>query len=123
MVIDKIAKAQTALSEPELRRLSGDQDGVPRQHRVIESWAKKNKQRISEWIEDLGVSGTLAFADRPELSKLLANIYPAGIFVVEKAKTYPTLLHHPAMSGKGRPKYSLFYSYTCYLVRLIKSTN
>ena len=62
-----------------------DQDGVPRQHRVIESWAKKNKQQISEWIEDLGVSGTLAFADRPELSKLLANIYPAGIFVVEKA--------------------------------------
>lgn len=62
-----------------------DQDGIPRQHRVIESWAKKNKLQISQWIEDLGVSGTLAFADRPELSKLLANLKPAGIFVVEKA--------------------------------------
>lgn len=62
-----------------------DQDGIPRQHRIIESWAKKNKVQISQWIEDLGVSGTLAFADRPELSKLLTNLTPAGVFVVEKA--------------------------------------
>ena len=62
-----------------------DQDGIPRQHRVIESWAKKNKLQISQWIEDLGVSGTLAFAERPELSKLLVNLKPSGIFVVEKA--------------------------------------
>ena len=61
-----------------------DQDGAPRQKRTIEIWAKKNKKPITEWLEDLGVSGTLELAQRPALSKLLSILHPPGILVIEK---------------------------------------
>lgn len=71
-------------------RVSGDsqhgneQDGAPRQKRAIEAWAKKSKKPVSEWLEDLGVSGTLELAQRPALSKLLDSLHPPGILVIEK---------------------------------------
>jgi DNA invertase Pin-like site-specific DNA recombinase len=71
-------------------RVSGDsqhgneQDGAPRQKRAIETWAKKSKKSVTEWIEDLGVSGTLELAQRPGLSRLLDSLHPPGILVVEK---------------------------------------
>lgn len=71
-------------------RVSGDsqhgneQDGAPRQKRAIETWAKKSKKPVTEWLEDLGVSGTLELAKRPALSKLLDSLHPPGILVVEK---------------------------------------
>lgn len=61
-----------------------DQDGAPRQKRAIEIWAKKNKKPVTEWIEDLGISGTLELAQRPGLSKLLDSLHPPGILVIEK---------------------------------------
>jgi len=61
-----------------------DQDGAPRQKRAIETWAKKSKKPVSEWLEDLGVSGTLELAQRPGLSKLLDSLHPPGILVIEK---------------------------------------
>ena len=61
-----------------------DQDGAPRQKRAIETWAKKNKKPVTEWLEDLGVSGTLELAQRPGLSKLLDSLHPPGILVIEK---------------------------------------
>ena len=71
-------------------RVSGDsqhgneQDGAPRQKRAVETWAKKSKKLVTEWLEDLGVSGTLELAKRPALSKLLDSLHPPGILVVEK---------------------------------------
>lgn len=71
-------------------RVSGDsqhgneQDGAPRQKRAIEAWAKKSKKPVSEWLEDLGVSGTLELAQRPALSKLLDSLHPPGILLIEK---------------------------------------
>lgn len=71
-------------------RVSGDsqhgneQDGAPRQKRAIEAWAKKSKKPATEWLEDLGVSGTLELAQRPALSKLLDSLHPPGILVIEK---------------------------------------
>ena len=71
-------------------RVSGDsqhgneQDGAPRQKRAIETWAKKSKKPVTEWLEDLGVSGTLELAQRPGLSKLLDSLHPPGILVIEK---------------------------------------
>ena len=71
-------------------RVSGDsqhgneQDGAPRQKRAIEAWAKKSKKPVTEWLEDLGVSGTLELAQRPALSRLLDSLHPPGILVIEK---------------------------------------
>lgn len=71
-------------------RVSGDsqhgneQDGAPRQRRAVEQWAKKNKKTVTEWIEDLGVSGTLELAQRPGLSKLLDSLHPPGVLIIEK---------------------------------------
>ena len=71
-------------------RVSGDsqhgneQDGAPRQKRAIEAWARKSKKPVTEWIEDLGVSGTLELAQRPGLSKLLNTLHPPSILVIEK---------------------------------------
>jgi len=71
-------------------RVSGDsqhgneQDGAPRQKRAIEAWAKKSKKPVTEWLEDLGISGTLELAQRPALSKLLDSLHPPGILLIEK---------------------------------------
>ena len=71
-------------------RVSGDsqhgneQDGAPRQKRAIEAWAKKNKKPVTEWLEDLGISGTLELAQRPALSKLLDSLHPPGVLLIEK---------------------------------------
>jgi DNA invertase Pin-like site-specific DNA recombinase len=71
-------------------RVSGDsqhgneQDGAPRQKRAIEGWGKKAKKPVTEWLEDLGISGTLELAQRPALSKLLDSLHPPGILVIEK---------------------------------------
>ena len=61
-----------------------DQDGAPRQRRAVEQWAKKNKKAVTEWIEDLGISGSLELAQRPGLSRLLDSLHPPGVLVVEK---------------------------------------
>lgn len=63
----------------------GDQDGKPRQLRAIEKYCKKNKLTLTEMIEDLGVSGTLALAERPGLSRLLNSLIPPGLLLIEKA--------------------------------------
>lgn len=71
-------------------RVSGDsqhgneQDGAPRQKRAILLWGKKAKKPVTEWIEDLGISGTLELAQRPGLSKLLDSLHPPGILIIEK---------------------------------------
>ncbi len=64
-----------------------DGDGLDRQRDVVAAYAKKTGVELVAEFVDAGVSGTLALADRPGLSELLAKILGNGVrlVLVEKA--------------------------------------
>jgi len=57
-------------------------DGFPRQAASIAKYAKDNKLTVVETFKDKGVSGTLAWHDRPGLSSLVDRLMLNGIKIV-----------------------------------------
>lgn len=57
-------------------------DGLERQRRAIDRYAKAHQLRVAEEFSDLGVSGTTELADRPGLAALLDRVENNGVKVV-----------------------------------------
>lgn len=72
-------------------RVSGkaqvDGDGLRRQRREIEKYAKAQGYRVAAWYSDGGVSGTNDLDNRPALIELLAMVKANGtrVILIEKA--------------------------------------
>jgi DNA invertase Pin-like site-specific DNA recombinase len=75
-------------------RVSGEsqvragRDGVERQRRVVNAWAKRTRTAIVREYADLAVSGTKAGEDRPAMVQMFADLVASGgippIVVIER---------------------------------------
>jgi site-specific DNA recombinase len=61
-------------------------DGLTRQRKAIEAYAKKNGFKIVQWFEERGVSGTIESADRPAFGEMMVALLSNGTrtVIIEK---------------------------------------
>ena len=83
-------------NQPETKRAFGylrvssegqvDGDGLTRQRKAIEAYAKKNDIKIVQWFEEKGISGTIESADRPAFGEMLVALLSNGTrtVIIEK---------------------------------------
>jgi DNA invertase Pin-like site-specific DNA recombinase len=57
-------------------------DGLTRQRKAIEAYAKAHGIKIVRWFEEKGVSGTIDGADRPAFSEMLVALLSNGVRAV-----------------------------------------
>jgi site-specific DNA recombinase len=57
-------------------------DGLTRQRKAIEAYAKKNGYKIVQWFEEKGVSGTIESADRPAFGEMMVALLSNGTLTV-----------------------------------------
>ncbi|SRR6266852_1214650 len=61
-------------------------DGLTRQRKAIEAFAKKNGFKIVQWFEERGVSGTIESAERPAFGEMMVALLSNGTrtVIIEK---------------------------------------
>jgi len=61
-------------------------DGLTRQRKAIEAYAKKNGFKFVQWFEERGVSGTIESADRPAFGEMMVALLSNGTrtVIIEK---------------------------------------